>query len=71
MNETSLDNEKKFFFHPYSVATDQEHWYVTGLRDSSNVHTFLQLECIDQVLYSDKKFIPFPYKSREEVIRDS
>jgi predicted DNA-binding transcriptional regulator YafY len=65
LNDTHLyKQERELFLHPYTLSTDQEHWYIIGLRDSDHIHIFLQLDWITDVASTEKRYIPFVYESR-------
>jgi predicted DNA-binding transcriptional regulator YafY len=51
--------DRQLFLHPYTLSIDQQHWYITGLRDSDNMHIFLQLDWIGYAVRTDKHYIPF------------
>jgi predicted DNA-binding transcriptional regulator YafY len=60
LNDTHLyKQDRELFLHPYTLSTDNEHWYIIGLRDADQILTFLQLDWIVDVASSDKHYIPF------------
>jgi predicted DNA-binding transcriptional regulator YafY len=62
LKESACDEERKIFFHPYSLCVNKQHWYITGLRDSDNLLVFFELDSIAYILFSNKVFIPFQYE---------
>jgi predicted DNA-binding transcriptional regulator YafY len=63
LDDTGLCQEdRELLFHPYTLSTDHEHWYIIGLRDSDHIHTFLQLDWITNVVSTDRPYIPYIYE---------
>jgi predicted DNA-binding transcriptional regulator YafY len=70
VNENNVNDNDRFFFHPYSLYTDPEHWYIVGLREADNMLIYLQLEWIKVILFSTKSFKPFE-KARKEILGEA